>query len=71
MVDQYIDISSINLPAAGLDFVTFVKPFDRLYVYSNLEYQLIETLSERHLRSREGILYFMNWHFLDLYVASS
>lgn len=64
---RYVEVSSSNLTAASLDFAAFDKPFDRLYLYSNLDYCLKETIFERRLISRDDSCGFINWNCPDVY----
>lgn len=69
-MDQYLNVSSCNLPALSSEFVPFDERFDRLHVYSHLDYWVIDTISERRLRAGGYSCCFINLHCFYIYAVT-
>lgn len=70
IISQDVDVSQSTLPAASVDFLALDKPFDRMYVYSHLDYWVKQIISDRRLRARSNRCCFISWHCVDVYVVS-
>lgn len=71
IVNQYVDFSSISVPAASLDFVAFDWRFDRLDVDNHFNYWVKDTIFEQLLRFHADCCCFINWHCTYVHADSS